>query len=354
MRQIVPVIILNWNGLNDTKRAIESVLAQTYKNWRLYVADNDSANKEGFQINEFIKTYQNITFIQFDDNLGFTEAHNRIFRKYILTNTDYEYVLLLNNDAFAEPDWIENLLKAANNTNAGMVASKMIQYYNKHLLDNAGHMILNTAEIIPLAHDIRADKFNIPFENFGACGGACLYNIDMLTHIGLFDDNFTTGYEDAELGARAIVCGYTCLYEPSAVVFHKGSQSLKKIMNEDYLTQIQRNIFYTYFKLMPSIVIFLNLPIIIFKYGLVLIIDILFRRSIYFRIMWNAIKFTLTKDRQKIKAARQQFHRKYQTISSYEIIKKMTFFLVFDIKRFFKYIVFRNNHPVLNKEIEYK
>jgi len=177
-------------------------------------------------------------------------------------------VLLLNNDAFAEPDWIENILKTANNTNAGMIASKMIQYFKPHVLDNAGHMILNTAEIIPLGHGNAADKFNFAFENFGACGGACLYNIEMLNHIGIFDNNFTTGYEDAELGARAIVCGYTCLYEPSAIVFHKGSQSLKKIMNEAYLTQIQRNIFYTYFKLMPALVIILNIPIIFFKYFL--------------------------------------------------------------------------------------
>jgi len=352
VKQIVPVIILNWNGFNDTVKAIKSILNQSYKNFHLYVADNDSANQEGEQLKQFVQSYQNITFVQFNDNLGFTEAHNRIFRKYIINNPNYEYVLLLNNDAFAEPDWIGNLLKTANNTTAGMIASKMIQYFNKHLLDNAGHMILNTAEIIPFGHGAKAEKFNLSFENFGACGGACLYNIEMLKDIGLFDNNFTTGYEDAELGARAIVCGYTCLYEPSAIVFHKGSQSLKKIMNEEYLTQIQRNIFYTYFKLMPTMVILLNMPIIIFKYGLVLLIDILFRRRIYFKIMWNAIKYTITKDRKKIILARKQFRQNHQHIASFEIIKKMTFFLVFDVKRFFKYIVFRNNHPVLNKEIE--
>jgi len=352
VRQTIPVIILNWNGFDDTVKAIHSILDQSYKNYHLYVADNDSANIEGQQLAKLLQNYTNVTFVQFEDNLGFTEAHNRIFKKYILNNADYEYVLLLNNDAFAEPEWIENLIKTANNTNAGMIASKMIQYFHKHLLDNAGHMILNTAEIIPLGHGANVEKFNLPFENFGACGGACLYNIEMLKKIGTFDNNFTTGYEDAELGARAIVCGYLCLYEPSAIVFHKGSQSLKKIMNEDYLTQIQRNIFYTYFKLMPTLVIFLNIPIILFKYGLVLLIDILFRRRIYFSIMWNAIKYSITVDRQKIIAARKKFRKSHQHIASYKIIKKMTFFLVFDIKRFFKYIVFRDNHPVLNKEIE--
>jgi len=146
LKQTVPVIILNWNGFNDTVKAINSVLKQTYTNFHLFVADNDSANQEGGQLNTLIQNNPKITFIQFDDNLGFTEAHNRIFRKHIINNPDYEYVLLLNNDAFAEPAWIENIIKTANNTNAGMIASKMIQYFHKHLLDNAGHMILNTKD----------------------------------------------------------------------------------------------------------------------------------------------------------------------------------------------------------------
>lgn len=322
--------------------SIDSVLNQSYQNFHLYVADNDSSNKEGEKLADYVKQNNKITFIQFDSNLGFTLAHNKIFKQYILPNKNYDYVLLLNNDAFAESDWIQQLIKKANNSNADMLASKMIQFFDTDLLDNAGHLILNTAEIIPLGHSSPEKKFNQPFENFGACGGACLYRLAMLREIGIFDENFSTGYEDAELGARAVVCGYKCMYEPTAVVYHKGSQSLKKIMNEAYLMQIQRNIFYTYFKLMPSLTIAINLPILLFKYGLVLIIDILFRRRIYFNIMWQAIKDTVGKDRTKIIAARKKFQSQYKTISSFEIIKKMTFFLFFDIKRFFKYIVFRD------------
>jgi len=341
LKIVIPVIILNWNGINDTIKSVNSVLNQTYKNFRIYLVDNNSDNDEGLRLENLFKSNEKIKVIHFEDNFGFTKAHNFIFNNFILNNDNYNFVALLNNDAFADKNWLETLVKTAEKTNANIISSKMIQYFDKYLLDNAGHLMLNTAEIVPIGYDSSINKHNNSKSNFGACGGACLYNVKMLKEIGVFDSNFTTGYEDAELGVRAIVCGYNSIYEPNAIVHHKGGQSLNKVRNEAYHIQIQRNIFYSYFKLMPTMVILINLPFFILKYSLVLIIDIVFRRRKYFNRMWKAIKHTIIDDRKKIIIARQQFHKKFQTISSYSIMKKTTFFLWFDIKRFYKYIILK-------------
>jgi len=343
LKIVIPVIILNWNGIDDTIKSVNSVLTQTYKNFKIFLADNNSENSEGNRLENLFVNNNKIKFIKFEENYGFTKAHNIIFENYIINN-NYNYVVLLNNDAFADKNWLETLVETAIRTQAHIISSKMIQFYDKYLMDNAGHFMLNTAEIVPIGYDSSINKHLKQKANFGACGGACLYNVKMLKKIGVFDSNFTTGYEDAEFGARAIVCGYNSIYEPNAIVYHKGGQALKKVKNEAYHIQIQRNIFYSYFKLMPLLVIILNLPFFIVKYNLVLIIDIVFRRRKYFNRMWKAIKYTIFLDRKKILIARKQFQKDFNTISSFSIMRKMTFFLWFDVKRFYKYIILSTKH----------
>ena len=163
----------------------------------------------------------------------------------------------------------------------------------------------------------------------------------MLREIGIFDEYFDTGYEDAELGVRATVLGYKCIFEPTAIVYHKISQSINKIRNYEYLLKIQLNIFYTYFKLMPSLVLLINIPSFLFKYGSVILIDVIFYRPAFLKIILDAFYRTIFKERKKIMVSRRAFFKNHRPISAFRILHKQTFFLWFDIQRFFKYVVFR-------------
>lgn len=173
----------------------------------------------------------------------------------------------------------------------------------------------------------------------GACAGAALYSTHMLKDIGLFDPYFDTGYEDAELGVRANVLGYDSYLAPDAIVYHKISRSVAKIRDFDYVLKTQLNIFYSYFKLMPWPVILLNLPFIIFKYGAVILLNLIFGRFFFFNVMRKAISSSLTTERKTINKARQEFYRSHRPISSFRILSKMEFFLWFDIKRFYKHMI---------------
>ncbi len=337
----IPIIILNWNGIADTLECLNSVFEQTYQEYQVYLLDNGSNAEDVRILKSEYENHPKVSLILEPENHGFTRGNNLVLNTYILTKTAYQYVVLLNNDTVVPEDWLENLLLSLDTHKADMIACKMINYYDRKRMDNAGHKMLNTAEVIPVGYAESVAEWNKVEENMGACAGAALYSVEMLRTIGVFDEYFDTGYEDAELGVRANVLGYKSIFEPSALVYHKESQSVNKIINYEYLLKIQLNIFYTYFKLMPIGFLLLNLPFLVFKYLTVLIIDVVFIRPRFLKIMLDALSKTMFKERETILAARRVFQQKHQTISSLKIQKKLEFFLWFDIKRFVKYVLLR-------------
>jgi len=337
--EIIPIVTLNWNGLEDTFECLEAVFKQTYPHFVIYLVDNGSKGNDAQILQEKYGNHEKVVLILNDENLGFTKGNNRVMEN--LLKEDYNYIALLNNDAMADEYWLENLVKSAKKHKAGMVATKMISYFHRQQMDNAGHKMLNTAEIIPIGHMEPIEEYEEVFENVGACAGAVLYDANMLREIGIFDEYFETGYEDAEIGVRAMVLGYKCIFEPTAIVYHKISQSVNKILNYEYILKIQLNIFYSYFKLMPLGVLLINFLSFVFKYGIIIVIDILFLRIRFLKIMCDAIWTTMTKERKTILKNRREFLKKHKTISTFSILKKMDFFLWFDIKRFFKFIILR-------------
>ncbi len=341
MSKPIPILILNWNGIEDTLECLASLALQSYPNFVVYLLDNGSDERNIRLLRENFSGNPMVNLVFSATNLGFTKGNNALLREIIASKDDYKYVALLNNDTAVDEDWLRQLVRCAEETQAGMVASKMVNYYDRNLMDNAGHRMLNTAEIIPVGNLEPVEKHGKRLENMGSCAGATLYSVEMLRRIGVFDEYFETGYEDAEIGVRAVVLGYKSIFEPSAVVFHKISRSVKKVLNYEYLLKIQLNIFYTYFKLMPSPTLWINLPSLIFKYGSVLLIDVVFLRIRFLKIMTDAIYRTLFKERKRIMQARRAFFSEHRPVSSWAILKKQEFFLWFDIKRFFKYVILR-------------
>jgi GT2 family glycosyltransferase len=339
----IPVIVLNWNGATDTIECVNAVLTQTCADFLLYLVDNGSGEMDVKTLREAFGNHPKIRLILNEVNYGFTRGCNHVLAD-ILQNENPEYIALLNNDATPEPQWLERLVERARRHEAGMVSSRMINYYDRSRMDNAGHFMLNTAEILPAGHGEPVEHYGSPFENMGACAGAALYSTAMLRDIGLFDEYFDTGYEDAELGLRAGILGYKTIYEPSAIVYHKVSRSVSRIRDLKYLTKIQTNIFYTYLKLMPASVILINLPFIGVKYLCVVVFDLAFWRGRFLRMFIEAFYAVLFRDRALTLKNRRRFLSRQRPISAIRLIRKQTFFLRHDLKRLFKYLIDRKGN----------
>ena len=103
----VAVIIVNWKKYDITSICIESILNSTNSNFKIILVDNESDNKKvkNFKYRDEIKIIQN------KKNEGFSKANN-IGIDYALKN-NFDYTILINNDAIVEKNLIEVLLKTA-------------------------------------------------------------------------------------------------------------------------------------------------------------------------------------------------------------------------------------------------
>lgn len=334
----IPIIVINWNGIQDTLECVESVLNLSNDNYRIYLIDNNSTDSSAIKLKDQYLDHPKINLVFNKSNLGFTKATNNVLRNLLKSQPIPPYVALLNNDTAVHKDWLFHLINAAKEQNASIVSSKMIDYQDHNKLDNAGHFMLNTGEILPIGHGQHPSNFNQSFENWGACAGAGLYSLEMLQEIGVFDEYFQTGYEDAELGARAILAGYKCVYEPKAVVFHKMGSSIKKIFDYNYALSIQKNVLYTYFKLIPSGVIIFNSVFFVFRYLLIILIQLLFLRIQHSKLLIQALWEVLVIERKVVLKSRKEF-KSLTKLGNFQTGRKQTFFLWNNLLRFYHYFI---------------
>ena len=339
-RQTIPIIIVNWNGIKDTEECIESVLQIDDIDFMVYLIDNASEEEQQIKLKSLYQDNPKISLHFNTSNIGFSKAHIKIFEEE-LAQLDCDYIALLNNDTAIEKNWLSELVELAEAKNAHLVSSKMISYYNRNLIDNTGHKMLNTGEILPIGHGEPIEDHNKEFENIGPCAGACLYSKKMIDEIGFFDPYFSTGYEDAEFGLRATIAGYKSIYAPKAIVYHKMGNSVRKIFNFHYTTMIQTSILYSYFKNVPLLNIILSLPFILIKNVLLFIVNIIFLRSKYLKVQIKSWVFILN-SAKTISIKRKEISKLHKRrISPLTFLMKTKFFLFFDIKRFWNIFILK-------------
>ena len=340
----IPIVILNWNGLDDTVRCVEHALALEGANFHIMVIDNGSSGSDFQVLAERFHQSEQVTVQKNNDNLGFARGMNKAIKSILNSEIVPSHIALLNNDAFVDPKWLVEMLSVADG-GADAVTSCMRQESAPDKLDNAGHLFLNTGEVLPRGSGDQQAAYNQVEEVEGFCGGGCLLSTQMLAQIGVFDEFFSTGYEDAELGLRAILAGYRVVYCPSAHLSHKMSASIDKIRDIDYAVNLQVNIYFTYFKLMPCAVILFNFPWILLKTLLLLTVPLILGR-------WRLAKVQAIALWRFFKKAGHVFQARQlkppTRLSFIEIIKRQTFFMPIYFRYFVKFIL-RGEQTVFEK-----
>lgn len=219
MSASVTVVIPNWNGLKFLGSCFTSLRMQSFKSFETILVDNGSTDGS----RDFVlQNFPEVQCIALTTNKGFSVAVNTGIEA-----SDSEYVALLNNDTEAAPDWLQTLTHTADTRpEAGLFASKLVDFHDRHFLDGAGDALRLSGLPYRLGHGEkdRGQLDTKPYV-FGACGAAALYRRSMLEEIGLFDEDFGSYCEDGDLSFRAQLAGYRCLYVPDAVVYHMGSAS---------------------------------------------------------------------------------------------------------------------------------
>ncbi len=241
---LISVIVVNWNGLRYLDECLGSIEHQTYPYIERISVENGSTDGSGEWLRQ--RRSGNWQLIELSVNRGFAAGVNA----GILASRG-EFVALLNNDAVADPDWLSSLIACMAKPEIGMVASKILFYDRRQVIDKVGHLLyadgLNRGRG---AGEVDRGQFERCEEVFFPDGCAALYRRSMLEDVGLFDEQFFAYGDDADLGLRARWRGWLCLYAPGARVYHRHSRSLGKY-SPDKAFLVERNRFWVAVKLLP-------------------------------------------------------------------------------------------------------
>ncbi len=211
---LLSVVIPNWNGLHFLETCLESLRAQRYDALEIILVDN--ASQDGSQA--YVRDqYPEVTLILLPENRGFTGACNAGMQAAHGT-----YIALLNNDTELDPGWAAAVVDAfQRHPQVGMVASKMLLFDQRDHIHTAGdYFTLDGQAGNRGVWQRDVGQYDSEEYVFSACGGASIYRADMLAQVGLLDDDFFFLLEDMDLGWRAQLAGWRCLYTPQAVVYH--------------------------------------------------------------------------------------------------------------------------------------
>ena len=221
--------------LDECLRGLES---QTLDDFEVVVIDNSGIGR--------VRAHgSRVRVLANQHNVGFGAAVNQAFR-----DSKAPYLATLNDDAAADPRWLQTLLEDAEaHPHTGMFASE-VRLAGTGRLDSAGMLIASDGSSKQRGHEALPALFADAKEALLPSGSAALYRRTMLDEIGLFDESFFLYCEDTDLGLRARWAGWDCRYVPGAVVEHRYSHSAGRAsLLKAYF--VERNRLYTIVKNFP-------------------------------------------------------------------------------------------------------
>lgn len=250
---LVSVVIAAWNGAEVLPRCLEALAAQTLRAIEVIIVDNGSA--AGLPDISSFSSRMSLRVERLTTNRGFAAANNigaRIARG--------NWLALLNQDAFPQPDWLESLIAASErHPGPAFFASRLIRATEPSLLDGAGDAYHVSGMAWRRGHGETIAVALDEEEVFSACAAAALYPREDFLRLGGFDEDFFCYHEDVDLGFRLRLQGCRCWYVPSAVVLHVGeSQTSPK--SDFVIYQGHRNMEWTFVKNMPTSLFWRYLP----------------------------------------------------------------------------------------------
>lgn len=250
----VTVIIVNWNGGEMLATCVKHLQAQTTLPAQVFVVDNASSDNSLAQL----PLWDRLTVLRMPSNLGFAAGNNRA-----LEVATTHYVALLNPDAFAAPDWIEQLLKVAQaHPEAASFGSRQLCHEAPTQLDGTGDCYHLSGLAWREGHgQPQQPRHLIECEIFAPCAAAALYRRHALQEIGGFDERYFCYMEDVDAGFRLRLAGHTSRYAPQAWVTHVGSATSGGKRSSFATYYGHRNMVWTYIKNMPGPLLWALLPL---------------------------------------------------------------------------------------------
>lgn len=239
----VSVLVVAYRSRDTIERVSAALRAQTFAPAEILVLENGSPAGEQVEPKQVASAAR---LIVSDRNLGFAAGNNTLAREAC-----GDWLVLLNPDAFPEPDWLEQLLAATMRwPDARIFGSTQRAYAAAGRLDGAGD-VYHAAGLAYRAGYGREMQPPPEGEVFAACGAAMMIRRDLFEELGGFDEDYFCYVEDVDLSFRARLLGHRAIQVRDAIVEHMGYASSGR-RSEFATYHGVRNRFWTFFKNVPG------------------------------------------------------------------------------------------------------
>ncbi|MDR3413182.1 MAG: glycosyltransferase family 2 protein [Formivibrio sp.] len=241
-RQIVAVVILNWNGGEDILDCLKSVFASKHKAIEVVIVDNGSVDRSSDAIRA---RFPQVHFLVNPQNLGFAKGSNQGM-EWALEH-GIRYVLLLNGDALVDANTIGELLAVVVRDDNKVVACPRIYLGNSTNRVNRLWFAYGTVKLWaglfqnPAFNQIDSPKWSEARDMEYASGCCMLIPASVLQRVGMLDEAFFAYCEDIDFSLRVCKAGFRLRYVPTALLWHGSQQPTNRTHTATYRYLSTRN-----------------------------------------------------------------------------------------------------------------
>jgi GT2 family glycosyltransferase len=222
----VAIILLNWNGKDQTLDCLASLHQLTYPSFRVVLVDNASGDGS---IQAVRSSFPDVELIENRENLGFAQGNN-VGMECALRDADY--ILLLNNDTVVAPSFLGFMIDAAEaDPQIGMLGPTIYYYDHPQTIWSAGGAIdwkHGSTRMLHLNEEDGGQLGSQPQPVDFVTGCALLVKAAVIRQVGLLDPRFFAYYEETEWCVRTARAGFRILYVPQAAIWHKISAQARE------------------------------------------------------------------------------------------------------------------------------
>ncbi len=217
---LVAIIILNWNGHEDTLACLGSLSQLDYPNCQVIVVDNAS---EDDSVAIIRASHPWATLLENRENLGFVGGNN-VGLAHAQT-LGAAYALLLNNDTEVAPDFLSQLVQITETDPQIGIAGPMIYYFDQpDTIWSAGGEIdwqRGLTHMLGMNEPDRGQFGGTPRPVDFVTGCTLLIKMHIVAEVGMLDPRFFAYYEETEWCVRVRRAGYQIFHVPEAKIWHK-------------------------------------------------------------------------------------------------------------------------------------
>lgn len=207
------IVVDNGSQDDSVKRIAEEISAQGWDNW--------------------------VCLLSIIENRGFSYGSNFAVKTLLQTDQPPNFILLLNPDAFIEPDAVRLLAEQLQESSVYGVAGSRVERKDDAFVMSALHFPSPVSEL--LNHGSKVRMINRLIHKYLTCppepdkpcdcewvSGACfMFKREVWESIGGFDEGFFLYFEDIDFCRRAYNKGWKIRYVPTSRVTHLEGASTK-------------------------------------------------------------------------------------------------------------------------------